>query len=673
MNQKGCPFVSNAVSSVANWFAKLVSAVADWVAELFSLVADWFTTLPTAEIVGFAIVAVVLILILRVTRWLMRRTWPIRRVWRHSQPRPVGSPRRKLLSRPRRRLGRWLLRRVAIAGAWHARRPLKVQPFEGPQDMDAPAVSSALCVAMTRIASLRRSGVDSVTAPAGAGAATEAIAAGVMAAPAGGELAAALLRLGWLALGRGELQLSGRVLAPSVGGPGLALSLATGSGRVAERLTIRAAEFEPSVRGEESLVGQSEADRLLRLATVGAVWTHFKVLEGEWELNEEELKRSLQTSSWRSYALMRVGIEGEEHDDPDLTRAFFAKAVDADPNNLLAQFNLASVELKDDQLVHAHDAGTKRLKLVHDTLNAEYESAEIEPGGGADAERKQLLLNRDPLNYQVGYKRVADKLNRQTFLEANDGSGSVGRRVALDLFLRWSHSHQSATDNSKAHPRPDGSTLTETDLTEITERLRDLELTLAELDQAIPSARWAAATSKSWAELRGLLGDIEGPMLVLWAMVARRIEGSEGARGDKDGDGDEDGIAGGLGPGGRVELIERLAKGSLSPEEAVAFACGPPVLQSSRTYFNLACWHADIGQPADSLSALELSLECCDRLAGERLSENQLRQVRMAHSEEWSKLESRYGLRSARVPENGFRPTQSSVRRKSLVNGARGG
>lgn len=532
--------------------------------------------------------------------------------------------------------------------------------------MDAPAVSSALCVAMTRIASLRRSGVDSVTAPAGAGAATEAIAAGVMAAPAGGELAAALLRLGWLALGRGELQLSGHVLAPSVGGPGLALSLATGSGRVVERLTIRAAEFEPSVRADESLVGQSEADRLLRLATVGAVWTHFKVLEGEWELNEEELRGSLQTSSWRSYALMRVGIEGEEHDDPDLTRALFAKAVDADPNNLLAQFNLASVELKDDQLIHAHDVGTKRLKLVHDSLNAEYESAEIEPGGGADVERKQLLLNRDPLNYQVGYKRVADKLNRQTILEANDSSGLAGRWVALDLFLRWSH--QSAIYNSSTHrPCPDGSTLTEKDLTEITERLHDLELTLVELDHATPSARWAAATSKSWAELRRLLGDIEGPMLVLWAMVARRTGGSEGATGD------EDGVAGGLRPGERVELIERLAKGSLSPEGAVAFACGPPVLQSCRTHFNLACWYADIGQSSDALAALELSLECRDHLAGERLSENQLRQVRMAHPEEWSKLESRYGHPSAPAPENGFRLIQSGLRRKSPVNGARGG
>ena len=55
-------------------------------------------------------------------------------------------------------------------------------------------------------------------------------------------------------------------------------------------------------------------------------------------------------------------------------------------------------------------AGASRLELVHNKLHAEYWDAPVEQGGGVEDERTQLLLNRDPLCYQVSYKRVAAKL-----------------------------------------------------------------------------------------------------------------------------------------------------------------------------------------------------------------------------------------------------------------------
>ncbi len=577
--------------------------------------------MSTLEPLGFALAGLlVLNVLLRLARTGVRSARVMPWVWKRSLPDPLGSTG----SRP----GQKLLALLAIGLAKFAERPLRVEPFEGGKDVDAAGVSSALSAAMTRIGSLRRSGVDSVTAPVAASSALDAIAGGVKAAPAGGELAAGLLRLGWWLLARGELQLSGRVLESDAAGPGLALTIATASGRTVERLTVWAWEFEP-VLGE-SPSKHAETDRLMCIATAGAVWTHFTILSDIWHLGEKDLRELLQTAVWRSYAFMQVGLEGKDHRSPDLTRALYARAVDADPHNVVAQFNLASLELDDAWFKDVRGAGLLRLQRVHDELDGETLLSCAPHQSSADRlKREQALLDRDPLHYQVAYKRGASKLNEEVVAEAKREAGHEGCAATCELLPA--------------------------DASDIAMHLCELEETLQVL-HICDERRWPAASSKAWRELRQMLSAIEGTMLVLWAMVAARagrVDGSAwpaqelrdpGKPGRLDSACEQ-----------RDQVIERLWEQSLTPGAAVHFARSNHVWRTSRTRLNLACWYADLKLPSYALRELELGLECGGQAAGRRINDPQLRKVRAACAEEWAKLVRRYTPKHTAASENGRR------------------
>jgi hypothetical protein len=507
-----------------------------------------------------------------------------------------------------------------------AERPLRVEPFEGGKDVDAAGVSSALSAAMTRIGSLRRSGVDSVTAPVAASSALDAIAGGVKAAPAGGELAAALLRVGWWLLARGELQLSGRVLESEAAGPGLALTIATASGRTIDRVTVWAWEFEPALG--EDLGEQAVADRLLCIATAGAVWTHFTILFDIWHLRERDLCELLQTAVWRSYAFMQVGFEGKDHRSSDLTRALYARAVDADPRNAVAQFNLASLELEDVWFENVRRAGLLRLQRVHDELDGEALPDCAPHASPADRlERERALLDRDSLHYQVAYKRGASKLNDEVVAEAKREAGYA----------------DGSADTRGLCPA---------DASDIAMHLRDLEETLQVL-HACDRRRWPAAGTKGWRELSQMLSAIEGTTLVLWAMVAARAGRPDGSAWPAEDLSDPEEAAGAdsRAQGQRVQLIKRLWDKSLTPGVAVHFARSNHVWRTSRTRLNLACWYADLRLPSDALRELELGLECGGEAAGRRIEDPQLRRVRAACAADWDKLVERYVPRRGEMRE----------------------
>jgi hypothetical protein len=616
------------------------------------------------------VIAVLAYLFVLVTRWIARWSWVSHWAWLASRPRPLGTPRRKVFGGPRRRPLQWIKRRAAAVVVRYAGQPLLVKAFEGAKGKDTAAVSAALSSAMTRIASVRRSGVDSVTAPIAAETTTETIADAVKAAPAGGELAAALLRLGSVLLARGALQLDGHVLPPSVGGPGLALTLAKGKGRVIERLTLRAAEFEPPGGVGGSGLGD-ETDRLLRVVTAGAIWTHFKILEEVWKLTESELQDSLRTWSWRSYALTRIGIEGEERQGPDVTRALYAKAVEVDRGNLVAQFNLASLESSDRLLALVPGVGAKRLELVHDGLEREYKEAKVESGGGSEVQEEQLLLAHDPLCYQVSYKRIAFKVNKDVALEAEHEAAAKGELPGYLPLGRW---RPGASRSGREPDAIGGLSVKPVDLEELTSHLRDLESTLELLERARygwwPAAvfrRWTTERSKQRAELRRLLIELEGPMLVLWAMVALRVGPSAWLSGSaaalvepkhSPSVAKTDGPA----PGTREWLVQSLDSGLLTPGEAVGFARATEMSPSSRTRLNLACWYADVNRLEDSLRQLELGMESSSEVVDEWLSDAQLRRLRADEelADELSGLEARYTPSPTRA--NGNHPLSSNGR-----------
>jgi hypothetical protein len=602
--------------------------------------------MSTLEPLGFVLAGLfVLNVLLRLARTCVRGAKVMPWVWKRSLPAPLSATG----SRPSQKL----LALLALGLAKFAERPLRVEPFEGGKDVDAAGVSSALSAAMTRIGSLRRSGVDSVTAPVAASSALDAIAGGVKAAPAGGELAAALLRLGWWLLARGELQLSGRVLESEAAGPGLALTVATASGRTIERLTVWAWEFEPALGGSPS--EHAETDRLMCIATAGAVWTHFTILSDIWHLGEMDLRELLQTAVWRSYAFMQVGLEGKDHRGPDLTRALYARAVDADPHNSVAQFNLASLELDDAWFEDVRGAGLLRLQRVHDELDGDELSDCAPRESPADRfERERALLDRDPLHYQVAYKRGACKLNEDVLADSerevdHDGSPSHRRLVPADA-------HDLAT------------------------HLRDLEETLQVL-HVCDARTWPAAGSKAWRELRQMLSAVEGTMLVLWAMVTARAGRADGTMwlGDELSDSAE--LSEQASDGGPCEqrsiVIERLREGMLTPGAAVHFARGNHVWRTSRTRLNLACWYADREMLSEALRELELGLESGGEMAARRMLDPQLRKVRSACAEDWEKLLLRYvpGRREAReATENDRGPLDPTFlpKPRAPVRGSRG-
>lgn len=635
--------------------------------------------MSTLEPLGFALAGLLALnVFLRAARTCVRSAKVMPWVWKHSLPAPLNStgshPSQKLLTG------------LALGLAKFSERPLRVEPFEGGKDVDAAGVSSALSAAMTRIGSLRRSGVDSVTAPVAASSALDAIAGGVKAAPAGGELAAALLRLGWWLLARGELQLSGRVLESEAAGPGLALTIATASGRTIERLTVWAWEFEP-ILGESSSK-QAETDRLMCIATAGAVWTHFTILSDIWHLGERDLRELLQTAVWRSYAFMQVGLEGKDHRGLDLTRALYARAVDADPYNSVAQFNLASLELDDAWFEDVRGAGLLRLQRVHDELDGD-EILDCAPSASpADRrDRERALLGRDPLHYQVAYKRGACKLNDYVLADSE-------REVEREAI------HKGEKDggmDGKPDVRHDGSAphrkLVPADAGDLATHLRDLEETLQVL-HICDSRTWPAAGSKAWRELRQMLSAIEGTMLVLWAMIAARAGRADGTAWSADElnepqmSGELDGLGGPVGgvPGDRSDdspceqrsnVIARLRDGTLVPGEAIHFASSNHVWRTSRTRLNLACWYADREMLSEALRELELGLECGGEMARRRMHDPQLRKVRTVCAEDWEKLLLRYlpGRREETdVRESSRRPLDSAFLPKPrMPSGSRSG
>ncbi len=615
--------------------------------------ANDIAKLTAAELVFGALVVAALFLFVVIVRSIARTSWVSHWAWRESRARPLSVPRRKVFGMPRRRPLEWIKRRVAGAVFRLAEQPLSVTAFEGAEKEDAAAVSSALSSAMTRIGSVRRSGVDSVTAPIAAETATEAVADAVKATPAGGELAAALLKLGSVLLARGVVQLNGHTLPPSVGGPGLALTLAKGKGRVIERLTLRAVDFEPPVGVGPVVDAGDETDRMLRVATAGAVWTHFKILEEVWGLTDEELEMSVRTRSWLSYALTRIGIEGNERHGPDFARALYAKAVEADPGNLVAQFNLASVELKDELLSQVRLAGEERLDNVHETLHGEHTTMKIERGGSPAVQREQELLSHDPLCYQVFYKRVAAKLNNDIVLEATREKSAVG---GLPPYLPRGHWRFASSSSGADIAGIDGLSLGDDDMAKLTKHLWELESTLEALERTAygwwPASiyrRWTTKRSKQRAELRGLLLELEGPMLVLWAMVKLRLGSPVRESGHPQAlvepkHPPRRATASWLAPGSRGWLIDRLEAGLLSLGEAVDFARSAEMSPSARTRLNLACWYADLGWLSESLRELALGMECGGELVGGWLLDTQLRRLTGSkdYADEVKKLKLRY-------------------------------
>jgi hypothetical protein len=255
----------------------------------------------------------------------------------------------------------------------------------------------------------------------------------------------------------------------------------------------------------------------------------------------------------------------------------------------------------------------------------------------------------------VAYKQIAARLNYDVVLEAELEASPLGLRFPrIPASAPWLKS--AVAQAYIGAPESYDSVkvlwnLSSADLERLKNHLCDIERTLVVLGEG-NSKRFVNARSKPWEQLRSLLRELEGPTLVLWAMVALRLGRPDGIPWADD----ELWVSRARAPKKRRELVELIDAGQLTPVKAVAFARGPRVSTTSRTCFSLACWYTDIGRLQSALRELALSLECGGEIARRRVSDTQLRSLHKRG--EWNALKSRYMSPTGGAVANGHAGVQ---------------
>ena len=598
---------------------------------------QWAETAWGVAVGALALAALPLLLgalLLRITllrRWLQRR--PVKWSGRSDpspsakDPSPTWWERRKhgVAHMPVR-----LRRSVAPLAGRLAATSLSVEDFGSNDELTGKRLTRELVAAMDVTGSTKDSGTDLVAAPVGAQTAFAAVDEALSALPKGGQLAAALLTLASRLGGREKLRVTGHVLTCGARGPGLALSLIRGGGAVVDSVTLWGRTYAAS-GGDE--IDQDEA--LRSLAVAGAVWTQFKALEYHEIVPEHQRQDLLGTRDWESYALLQVGVERDHGRARSSTRRLYAAALDRDPNNLNAQFNLARAELD------AENKGVAitQLKDVHDrlehrdcVLEKEHKAADDESNGPGGAGR--CLFLRDPLHYQVRATLAANHLNK---IAAEPGIWLEER----DRDLRLSLCYLSV------------------DLCDLELTLQ--ELTLQELTSREKGGQGRILPTPEERRLRQLLMRIEGPLLVMWLQMRGLLGVDDPASADQV---------------DRAKLAERLkvaAKGEkpeLSNESVETFLMGGSPLcplpdksergkqqtrlptadatpqLNARTRYNLACYLSCVKRSEEeeekvrfpcAMKQLEMALQSGEYLETAR-RDSTLAELRCTQPNDWRRV-----------------------------------
>jgi len=298
--------------------------------------------------------------------------------------------------------------------SWLAGTALHVEAFKGSDGAGDPEAVHAVLSAQLSGAGVRRplAGVDLATTPYRTGSVLEDIGEAVKGLPRGKALAA-LIKLAQKLLPRYDLYVQGYLLQSPERGSGLVLNIISDAGQVNSSGTLWADILEPysdppPVSGEaptppatpprtpSAAPEGKPAGDVLRLALAGAVWVQYRLLEETRQVDS----RHVRTLQWRSAALFEVAVHDEGSRDHRGLRALYALALDRDPGNLPALFNLAVLEL--------HDGCTplacSRLRALLDALAQEAQAQAGQTGNGeSDAERETPPAGRDPLFYQAQY------------------------------------------------------------------------------------------------------------------------------------------------------------------------------------------------------------------------------------------------------------------------------
>ncbi len=515
-------------------------------------------------------------------------------------------------------------RDVPIWLSWVAGTALHLDTFTAsPEVGDASAVAAVLGAQLGG-AGVRRplAGVDLATTPYRSTSVLENIAEAVKGLPKGQALAA-LIKLGQQLLPRDDLYLRGYLLESPHRGAGLVLSIVSDRGQVTSSGTLWADILEPckltpggggagagaagagaagaggaagaagalgagaGAGGAANAGGEDKPTRdVLRLALAGAAWVQYQLLE---EMGQAT-SRYVRTTNWRSAALFEVAVHDEHDRDNRGLRALYALALDRDPGNLPALFNLAVLEL------HAGSRAQAYTRLR--TVLAALANGEPHPEG------------RDPLFYQAHYNLAVTLQTQQ-----REAAPAAPPTTSLEELAR---------------------------LCDVVGELeRDIEqtrsLALPPGDGRAKSAREVSTRQDAAARLETLMR-IEGPFLVLIAI--RRQSSLENTTFEGMDNPDGTGHSTASSSFSRAQVIATLeawAAGAASDLSAQRLAfghiAGEAPEASYRTHYNRACYATlvacklnAVAGPADeqnraldwAITELECALEPGDLVAWAR-------------------------------------------------------
>ena len=158
--------------------------------------------------------------------------------------------------------------------------------------------------------------------------------------------------LNW-ALPQQVVEVNGCLHKSDIYGAGLTLTLVKkNSGKVIAEETFWQKAFTPSYKPENDR--ELKIDDYYLLVDPATIWIIFKL--------QKKPKTVLGTNNWSSYAYFRSGVYWYSKKEPNKARQLYIEAINADPNNQGALFNLGIMDLEAGDYKHA----IERLKRLVD-------------------------------------------------------------------------------------------------------------------------------------------------------------------------------------------------------------------------------------------------------------------------------------------------------------------
>lgn len=514
-------------------------------------------------VLAVAITAVAVVVVLAVVvRLLGKVARPY--VWR-LESRAVLEPRIPDNRRSRRRLVRWLVRLIG----WPYRTCVVIEGFEGPASVDVAGLDKLVSDVVGLSGGIAQAGVNRTTPDVGSKDLVMQV-SGALADVPHAKTLAGLLTIARVLVRPETLTVRGTVVAPTDRGLGLSLVLQKGR-QVKATTTVWQDTYcpAPSDARESKPADGDTATALRRLVVAGAAWTEFQLLA----IRGDPRISRLGTRNWESYALSVAAVDAEAYGARGQARELYAKALEQDPNNLPALFNLSVLNRRANEVTHGVRKWKKdvhRKRALHQRRAIEGLHRVLE---GSKGDAGSSLFERNPRWYQASYHLAVCRL-----MDAGDVTkGQTERRESLDLGLR--------AGGGLVH---------------------DLEGALVEFEAEGRTER--VSTGARYGELRAaLLHEVEGPAIVVLATMLRELNRTNGVSAAQ--------AQSPLDGAWRAQLVEELGELSTGGEGPTPARLVEEYLPRTRgvrgyrTQYALACYYARISKAAIAAQHLQVALE----------------------------------------------------------------